>query len=95
MNKNWSDYFQVTFKLPETVDEAVELLVTVLDEETKNKISSLQEDELINMHFGLGIAIRNAFGLHDLSSPLLADCQVKHPDDASEIIIKKLWNKLK
>jgi len=30
--------------------------------------SILKEDELIDLHFGLGLSIRNAFGLHDANS---------------------------
>jgi hypothetical protein len=55
----------------------------------------LQEEDLIDLHFGLGTAISNAFGLHKPGSKLLAECNVAHPDDAAEIIINKIWAKLK
>ena len=79
---------------PGTVEEAVDLLLDVLDSEHKIVIATMSEDELINLHFNLGMAIRNAFGLHDPDSKLLASCGVAHPDDASVVIIKELWNKL-
>jgi len=51
----------------------------------------MPEVDLITLHFGLGMEIRNAFGLHDLCSKLLSDCDEVHPDDASGVIIKELW----
>ena len=81
--------------MPETVDEAVDRLMMVLDDEQKIALATLQEDELINLHFSLGMAIRNAFGLHNSDSRLLASCDtVIHPDDVSGVIIKALWEQL-
>jgi len=87
-----------TFKLnelisqPKTVNDAVDLLMRILTDEQKNEIAALQEDDLIDLHFGLGLAIRNAFGLHDPNSKLLADCGTKHPDDGAGVVIKQLWS---
>jgi hypothetical protein len=80
---------------PETVDEAVELLISILEDRHKILLSILKEDELIDLHFGLGLSIRNAFGLHDADSKLLSDCGSDNPDDASAVIIKALWTRLK
>jgi aromatic ring-opening dioxygenase catalytic subunit (LigB family) len=98
--KNWSDDFQHNLQHPETVDEAVDRLMMILDGEQKLAIAVMQEEDLINLHFGLGMAIRNAFGLHEQGSKLLASCNNNelynsvHPDDASEVIIDALWLKL-
>ena len=81
-------FLQNNFSLPETVDEAVERLMTVLEDEAKSDIRSMTEDDLIDLHFSLGMAIRNAFDLHVPWSKLLASCGVVHPDDASGVIIK-------
>lgn len=94
MTKNWTDNFQQNFQLPETIDEAVDRLTMILDGEQKIAIAVMQKEDLINLHFGLGMAIRNAFGLHEPGSKLLASCGVVHPDDASGVIIRQLWNKL-
>lgn len=94
MTYNWADIFLKNTLLPETVDEAVEWLITVLEDRHKMFLSILQEDDLIDLHFGLGLSIRNAFRLHDANSKLLSDCGVDNPDDASCVIIKALWNKL-
>ena len=94
MANNWVNVFFSNSMQPETVDEAVELLISILEDRHKILLSILKEDELIDLHFGLGLSIRNAFGLHDPGSKLLASCGVVHPDDASGVIIQALWIKL-
>ena len=95
LTTNWPTFLQDNFKLPETVDEAVDRLMMVLDDEQKIALATLQEDDLINLHFSLGMAIRNAFGLHHVDSKLLASCDAAiHPDDVSGVIIKALWEQL-
>ena len=80
---------------PNTVDEAVNRLLITLSEPDCSVIASTQEDELIEFHFCLGAAIRNAFGLYHPGSELLPDCGTgMHPDDASQIIIRALWKRL-
>jgi len=91
---DYTKQFQEIIKTPETVNDAVDFLMCILTDEQKNEISALQEDDLIDLHFGLGLAIRNAFGLHDLDSKLLADCGTKHPDDGAGVIVWELYNKL-
>ena len=62
MTTNWPTFLLDNVKLPETVDEAVDRLMMVLDDKQKIDIATLQEDDLINLHFSLGITIRNALG---------------------------------
>ena len=95
---------------PRTVQEAVEHLAYKLSQTDKISIAETEERDLINLHFGLGQAIRNEFGLwRDQNLHLLLDCQrIKgkdvanlpglrniHPDDASMVIIKALWRRLR
>jgi hypothetical protein len=94
LTKNWPALFQQHAKPPETVDEAVNRLMAILDGEQKVVIAAMREEDLIDLHFGLGMAIRNAFGLHEPGSKLLASCGVAHPDDASGAIIQALRIKL-
>ena len=96
MTTNWPTFLPDNFKLPETIDEAVDRLMTVLDDEQKIAIATLQEDDLIYLHyFNLGMSIRNAFGLHHVDSRLLASCDTAtHPDDVSGLIIEALWEQL-
>jgi Domain of unknown function (DUF6794) len=92
--KNWTTFLQDNIRLPETVDEAVERLMAVLEDEAKSEIRSMAKEDLIELHFSLGMAIRNAFDLHVPWSKLLASCGVVHPDDASGVIIRALWRRL-
>jgi hypothetical protein len=92
---NWTTFLQDHFRLPETVDEAVDRLIYVLEEEHKAALAIMQEEDLLDFHFSLGMAIRNAFDLHVPWSKLLASCAVVHPDDASEVIIQALWRRLR
>ena len=90
MTKNWSDIFQQ----PETV-EAVDRLMMVLDEEHKDALLAMPEEDLTDLHFSFGLAIRNAFKLYEPGSKLLASCGAAHPDDASGVIINELWVRLR
>jgi len=74
---------QDNFGLPETVDEAAEY-----------KAVTMQEEDLIDLHVSLGMAIRNAFGMHESGSKLLASCGVAYPDDTSGVIINEVWRAL-
>jgi len=94
LTKNWPDLFQQHAKPPETMDEAIDRLMEILDDEQKATIAAMSEEDLIDLHFGLGMAIRNAFGLHEPGGQLLASCGVAQPDDASEVIVKMLWREL-
>jgi hypothetical protein len=94
LTKNWPDLFRQNADPPETADEAVDRLMFILDDRQKVTIAAMREEDLIDLHFGLGMAIRNAFGLHEPGNKLLASCGVAHPDDASEVIIRELLAKL-
>jgi len=85
---DWSNQLDNIIKVPKTVDEAVDRLMSVLDDEHKLIVASMQEDELIDLHFSLGTDIRNSFGLHNENSPLLKSLGLfVHPDDVSMVII--------
>jgi len=92
---DWSNQIDNIIKVPKTVDEAVNRLISVLDNEHKLVIAAMQEEDLIDLHFSLGTVIRNAFGLHDQDNPLLKSLgYFVHPDDVSMVIINALWKKL-
>jgi hypothetical protein len=96
LTKNWPDLFQQTAKPPETVDEAVDRLMSILDNEQKTIIAGMREEDLIDLHFGLGLAIRNAFRLHTSASKLKTSLgPLSQADDVSAEIINKLWSRLK
>lgn len=91
MTKNWLELIGKNIQPPATMDEAIDRLMCVLEDEQKIMLATMPKEDLISLHFSLGAAIRNAFGLHKPGSALLADCGVSHPDDATDMIVRKLW----
>ncbi len=97
-----------TISYPKTVSEAVEKLMSELSQENLDKIKNSRN--LNEFHHGLGMYIRNQYGLWGKNPELLADClkgiekptdpskleyyHYQHPDEASSIIIHALWEKL-
>ena len=79
---------------PVTVDQAVGVLLGMLPKDETAKIAAMSQDDLINLHFGLGAWIRNNFGLWTQNTALLENTGKSHPDDAAVVIIEALWNRL-
>ena len=76
--------------LPKTLEECFTYLDQSLDEETKNEIRQLSEIEvIINLHFTLGMNIRNEWGLWGESElkQYFESKGVMHPDDMSTVIL--------
>lgn len=94
MIDTWSRQLKNITEPPKTVAVAVKRLLAILTGEQKLMLALTPEDDLVDLHFTLGLAIRNAFGLHEPGNKLLVDCGTVHPDDASGVIIKELWKKL-
>ena len=88
-------------ELPKTVEEAVKTIIAEFPLKDRVELASMKEEDLIKLHFSLGMSIRNRFGLWAGNEELLKSCAslagVKsiHPDDASAIIITELWKKLR
>ena len=87
--------------MPHTVDEVVDILISKMLLIDRTSIAKMEEHELIDIHQSLSGYIRNTFGLWSGNEALLQDCRVKlnkydiHEDDASLLIIKELWKKLR
>ncbi len=79
---------------PRTLDAAVQLLVSRMSEEDKERVKSTAEGDLIMFHFGWDTGIRNDFGRWAGNSELLEACGCWEPDDASGAIIQGAWNRL-
>jgi hypothetical protein len=88
---------------PRTLAEAIDCLSQSLTPDELSAFAAQSEEELIDRHWGLGMRIRNDFGLWDPGSPLLQDCAAHkapgagwlHPDDASLMILHALWARLR
>ncbi|MBA3056328.1 MAG: hypothetical protein KJ614_01955 [Gammaproteobacteria bacterium] len=82
-------------EFPTTGDAAVRLLLGMVEESEQAKIAEMAEDDLINLHFGLGLWIRNNLGFYDGNTQLLRDSGKENPDDASFAIIYAFWQQLR
>jgi hypothetical protein len=86
---------------PRTVNDAVGRLILILSLKDKTTIANMAEVELSVLHTTLGEYIRNEFGLWSGNEDLLISCcfMVKRDkvsqDEASSIIIRELWKRLK
>lgn len=76
---------------PETVDAAVRLLITMVPKAEQARIAAMARDELVVLHFGLGLWIRNNLELWQGNRALLEACGVQSPDDASTFLIEAFW----
>lgn len=85
---NYNEY------LPQTIEQAVVVLLDQLPADAKHKIAAMSRDDLIILHFGLGTSIRNDFGLWSGNTALLESAGNSHPDDAAMTIIEALWRRL-
>jgi hypothetical protein len=84
---------------PVTIEEATGVVVAALPEAEAAKIAAMPESDLINLHFGLGMWIRNNLGLwqgNDALMQALRECEPGiHPDDVSMLIIEQVWRRLR
>ena len=82
-------------RLPESVDAAVRLLMAVVPDEERARIAALRRTDLVQLHFGLGMWIRNNLGLWEGNRRLLDACGRSTPDDASTFLIEAFWQHLR
>jgi hypothetical protein len=84
--------------LPQTVEEAVDSLISELPLKDKAAVARMEEDELAALNPTIGAYIRRRFGLWSGNQELLASCRTVsgnlHEDDASAVIIRELWKQL-
>ncbi len=91
---------QASNNISKTVAEAVQRLMSDLSLKDKNTIAKMDEADLINLHFSLGLSIRNKF-LYPRNEQLLESCRFVskdkylHWDEAASVIIRELWQRLR
>ena len=90
-----------TQQQPETLREAIEILISNLPLREKTTIANMAEEELIKLNASLGRYIMDKFGLWSGNEKLvescleLADYPLRDEDDAAAVIVKELWLKLR
>ena len=83
---------------PTSCDAAVEALRARMSRSEKDELASMARDDLFRLHFGLGMAIRNEFGLWAGNDALIESCSGRRFADAdgvSMLIIERLWETLR
>ncbi len=79
---------------PASVNEAVGQLLGILSADDKSLIAAKSRSDLVKLHRGLGLWIRNNFGLSAGNMALIHDAGARDADDAAGIIIEALWTSL-
>ncbi|HHH53596.1 MAG TPA: hypothetical protein ENK91_08050 [Bacteroidetes bacterium] len=84
--------------IPKNLDECLSEIDKKLSEKDKKEICEMNEKEFIgSSHFGLGIGLRNSWGLWKKSRLVIHfnNMGIFHPDDMSGIILASYYRKLK
>ena len=79
--------------MPNRVDAVVKEIIGAMDEREKNTVRFTKESDLIQYLHNWGRQIRNTCKLWQNPS-LVAATGKDHPDDASMVIIRKVWQSL-
>ena len=90
---------------PATLPEAVDRLLAMMTDDQKRQVRSTAPADLWRFHYSLGQYIDNEFGLCAGNDELMKSCLAARgqvwtpfggaqPDDASEVIINALWERL-
>ena len=88
-------------KQPETIDEAITLLLDEMPLKDKVLIANMTGGELVSLDASLGRFIRDSFGLWTGNLPLVESCRDRENDrnlkeeHVPMVIIKSLWETLK
>jgi hypothetical protein len=83
-------------KVPSTLEAAVEMIVSGLDEE---EVKFIQENASCTIHHSFGTTTRNNWSLWDRETPLvlhfLERFNIAHADDISGILMDCTWRSVK
>ena len=92
---------------PKTIKNATERIIAQMSEEEKRTLRGTNKEELAKFYFGMGVYIRNKFGLFDGNDALMKACALSQhgevynifygddPDSAAGVIIEAVWKELK
>ncbi len=84
--------------IPKDIDDCMTELDKMLDDSLKCEIRKMSADEFqAKAHFGLGMWMRNNYGLWQgsrLAVYIRKNCDVRHPDDMSGVILSSYYNHL-
>lgn len=82
--------------LPRSVEEAVARIKSDwLSADDRERLLRSPPGVALQLHLGLGMRVRNQFGLWRGNDALLASCGRAHPDDCSGVILEALWRSIR
>ncbi len=93
-------YITFNLNLPQTVQETVDRLISVMPIREKFSIANMKEDHLSTLCPTLGAYIHNHFKVMSGNEPLLQSCRYAlkqyeiQENDVALLIIKELWKRL-
>lgn len=81
-------------RLPETVAESIQYLLSKMDEVNQNELKNMKREDIISLHRTYGMSVRNSLGLWGSNAKLRSDPEIAglFPDDASHYIIERMWD---
>jgi len=86
---------------PKTIEEALKLLLSILDKETKELFGSRSENDIKHYHCTAGVLIRKQFKLTEGNDELIESCRKFSGQSeldgkgASIVILEALWKRLR
>lgn len=83
--------------MPESLDDALATLDSLMPTATKQYLLSLDEADLEREHWGLGLAVRNVLGLWRDDAPLTRWFEGRglvHVSDMTSTILRAYWRRL-
>ncbi|MDA8139821.1 MAG: hypothetical protein M0036_14315 [Desulfobacteraceae bacterium] len=86
---------------PQTVDQAVAHLKSVLSLKDRSLMGNLQPDELSHLRSGIGDYVKQKYGLYEGNEALMKSCaevgrlNQPLPDEACAVILRALWEDLR
>ena len=87
------EFERLRAEAPRTFEDAVDRLADRLEPIERQRLASMPESDLIRLHFTYGMWIRNAWLW--TNPALVSACGVDDPDDASSVLIRALWRKVR
>jgi hypothetical protein len=90
------DTTRSTLYIPTNLDDALDRLMLLLPDSTKSTLRADPDSTLISQHFGIGLWMRNNWGLWSGSrlAKSLDSLGLHHPDDMSGFILETFWYRL-
>jgi uncharacterized protein DUF6794 len=81
--------------LPATLSTAVDTVIGSLSDDDKARITAKEEDDLAQLHFSLGLWIRNNLSLWHGNVALADATGSRNPDRAPNAVLRQVWRRLR